>query len=184
MRSYLYLTKYFIIYQSMKLDRLETHDRLEHFIKEQAQSIWKGADDCLKKNSDSLKIQEKSHYIYLFAHPRTADDGVNKRLLWQPRLIKPAAQTNSYLFRAQSNTDIVEVCWIIPPRELWGQYDKGQVCESNWAAWSIMQFVNNRGELEKPFADDFTDEQVKNIMVSIWKNSIGEKNAKQELLPS
>lgn len=162
----------------MKVDRLETHDRLLHFIQDQSQAIWQGVNDCLTKNPDSLKIQEKSPYVYIFAHPRTTDDGLNKRLFWQPRLIKPKAQTNSYLFRAQSYTDIVETCWIIPPVDLWGQYDKGKVCESNWAAWSIMQFINNREELERPFPEDFSLEQVKNIMISIWKNSIAEKKQK------
>lgn len=161
----------------MELDRLEAHDRYQHFIQDQQQTIWKGADDCLKKNTDSLKIQEKSHYVYLFAHPRTADDGHRKRLLWQPRLVKPKAQTNSYLFRAQSNTDIIEICWLLPPREMWGQYDKGKVCESNWTSWSILQFLNNRAELEKPFADDWTDEQAKTIFKKILNEGIEAKRA-------
>lgn len=147
----------------MKLSRLEAHDRYEHFIKDQSKAIWQGADDCLKRNPDSLKLQEKSPYIYIFAHPRTADDGVTKRLLWQPRLTKPKAQTNSYLFRAQSNTDIIEICWLLPPRELWDQYKEGQVCESNWTLWSINQFIHNKEELERPLADDLTDQQAKNI---------------------
>lgn len=161
----------------MKLDRLETHDRFQHFIKDQQHTIWKGADDCLKNNPDSLKIQEKSHYVYLFAHPRTADDGLRKRLLWQPRLLKPKAQTNSYLFRAESNTDIIEICWLIPPREMWGEYDKGKVCESNWTSWSILQFINNREELEKPFADDWTDEQAQTIFKKILNEGIEAKRA-------
>mgnify|MGYP001568648486 CR=1 FL=1 len=161
----------------MKVDRLETHDRYKHFIQDQQHTIWKGADDCLKINSDSLKIQEKCHYVYLFAQPRTAEDGYKKRLLWQPRLLKPKAQTNSYLFRAQSNTDIIEICWLIPPREMWNQYDKGKVCESNWTSWSIWQFQNNRAELEKPFADDVTDEQAKNIFKKILQEGIEAKQA-------
>ena len=153
----------------MKIDRLETHDRLEHFVKDQSQTIWLGADECLKRNPDSLRLQEKSHYIYIFAHPRTADDGFTKRLLWQPRLTRPTPQTNSYLFRAQSNTDIIEICWLLPPREMWSEYEEGKVCESNWVKWSIDQFENNRKELEKPLVDDWTDEQARNIMLSILK---------------
>jgi hypothetical protein len=151
----------------MKISRLETHDRLEHFIKDQSQNIWLGADECLKKNPDSLKLQEKSPYIYIFAHPRTADDGVSKRLLWQPRLTKPKAQTNSYLFRAESHTDNIEICWLLPPREMWDQYTEGKVCESNWAQWSIYQFQYKREELEKPFPDDLSEQQVKNIWLEI-----------------
>lgn len=160
----------------MKIDRLETHDRLEHFIEDQAKTIWEGADECLKKNPDSLKLQEKSPYIYIFAHPRTHDDGVTKRLLWQPRLTKPKAQTNSYLFRAQSNTDLIEICWLIPPKELWDQYEKGKVCESNWTLWSIEQFKYNREELEKPFAEDLSDNQAR----IIWRNIINEKKRERK----
>src|SRR6185503_3789607 len=98
----------------MKLNVLETHDRLKHLIKDQSANVFQGAEDCLKKNPLSLSIQEKSPYVYLFAHPRTADDGVNKRLLWDPRLSIPEAQTNSYLFRAISHSDIIEVVWMLP----------------------------------------------------------------------
>ncbi len=150
----------------MKVNKLEAHDRRQHFLEDQSKTIWQGADDCLNKNEDSLALQEKSPYIYIFAHPRTADDGVTKRLLWQPRLTKPKAQTNSYLFRAQSRTDIVEICWLIPPREMWKQYQKGNVCESDLTLWSIDQFINNREGLERPFPDDLSDEQVSRI----WKN--------------
>jgi hypothetical protein len=158
----------------MKLNVLETHDRLEHLVEDQAQTIWQGADDCLKKNDYSLKLQEKSPYIYIFAHPRTSDDGLNKRMLWQPRLTKPKAQTNSYLFRAQSGTDIIEICWMLPPREMWPQYDEDKVCDSNWVRWSIHQFENNRAELEKPFDDDWNDTQARNIIMRVLQEAIRE----------
>lgn len=159
----------------MKLNRLETHDRYQHFIQDQSTIIFQGAEDCLKRNPDSLKLQEKSPYIYLFAHPRTADDGFRTRLLWQPRLTKPKAQTNSYLFRAQSNTDIIEICWLIPPREMWPQYEKGKVCESNWTMWSIEQFKNNKKELEKPYPEDWNDEKAANILKNVLNESIATK---------
>lgn len=151
----------------MKLNILETHDRLQHLIKDQEANIFQGAEDCLKKNPDSLALQEKSPYIYIFAHPRTADDGVNKRMLWQPRLSIPKAQTNSYLFRAISNTDIIQVIWLIPPREIWPQYDAGKVTESNEIAWSINAFQYNRKELEKPHPDDMTEEKGRLILKAI-----------------
>lgn len=141
----------------MKLDRLETHDRLLHFKKEQAVNIAQGAEDCLKKNPLSLALQDASPYVYLFAHPRTSDDGVTKVMYWQPRLSRPNAQTNSYLFRAQSKTDIIEVCWLIPPREMWKQYAVGLVTENKDVLWSIDQFENNRAHLEAPLKDDLPD---------------------------
>lgn len=148
----------------MKLNILEAHDRLLHFKKDQAQTIFQGAEDCLKKNPDSLFFQSRSPYVYLFAHPRTADDGVTKRMLWQPRLWKPKAQTNSYLFRAISNTDLIYVCWLLPPEEMWDQYDKGKVTASEDVAWSITHYRCNRAKLEADDPNDLTDEQGKPIM--------------------
>jgi hypothetical protein len=152
---------------TMKLNRLETHDRLEHFKEDQNQTIWTGADDCMRKNPLSLAIQEKSPYLYIFAHPRTDDDGVNKKLFWQPRLSKPKAQTNSYLFRAISKSDSIEVIWLIPPRELWPQYQRGNVTEDPTILWSINRFLYNRFELEQPEHDDMPDSKAQRIMLSI-----------------
>ena len=148
----------------MKLNRLETHDRLLHFKKDQEANIFQGAEDCLKKNPDSLFFQSKSPYIYMFAHPRTADDGVTKRMLWQPRLWKPKAQTNSYLFRAKSHTDLIQICWILPPEELWFQYRGGNITENEYVLWSIDQYCFHRDKLEADEKDDLSDEQGRPIM--------------------
>lgn len=148
----------------MKLNILEAHDRLLHFKKDQEANIFEGAETCLKHNEDSLFYQDRSPYVYIFAHPRTADDGVNKRLLWQPRLMKPTSQTNSYLFRAQSHSDLIETIWIIPPRELWPQYGRGKVTENEIAIWSIDQFINNRIELERRDPEDLSEERCKHIL--------------------
>jgi len=153
----------------MKIDRLETHDRLLHFKKDQADIIAQGAEECLKRNSLSLALQERSPYIYIFAHPRTAEDGVTKRLLWQPRLGKPKAQTNSYLFRAVSKTDILEVCWILPPRELWSQYEKGKITENPIVMWSIDQFMNHREKLEEKDPEDIHESRIRQILLAIAK---------------
>lgn len=160
----------------MKLNRLETHDRYEYFIKDQSRIISEGADDCLKRNPDSLKIQEKCHYVYLYAHPRTHDDGVSKRLIWQPRLLKPKAEINSYLFRATSGTDLIEICWLLPPIETWNQFFGENLCASQEVWWSINQYKNNREKLEESFPDDLTEEQAKNVMIAILQEGINEKN--------
>ena len=151
----------------MKVNRLEAHDRLLHLREDQAQTVARGVEDCLKLNADSLALQEKSPYIYIFAHPRTADDGVNKRLLWQPRLIKPKAEENSFLFRATSKTDLLTICWMIPEKHLWEQYKKGNVTEHEIAIWSINMFQTNKAELEKPEPDDWSEEQAARIWLSI-----------------
>jgi hypothetical protein len=153
----------------MKLNIFETHDRLLHFKKNQSEAINEGVDACLKKNPLSLALQRRSHYIYIFGHPRTADDGVNKRFLWQPRLGRPKPQTNSYLFRAVSNTDVLEICWMIPPKEMWSQYEDGNITESKEIQWSIDQYLNHREDLAKPFSDDFPKERINEILLDIAK---------------
>lgn len=151
----------------MKVNILEAHDRKQHFIKDQALNVSQGVDDCLKKNPLSLALQQYSPYIYIFAHPRTADDGVSKRMLYQPRLTRPQAQTNSYLFRATSNTDLVEICWLLPPVEMWEQYKKGNVTESEIVLWSINQFRANKEKLEEKHPEDLSDECAKAIYLQI-----------------
>ena len=153
----------------MKINRLETHDRLEHLHNDQALNIAQGASDCLKKNRLSLGLQQYSPYIYIFAHPRTADDGVNKRMIWQPRLTKPKAQTNSYLFRAISNTDQMEICWLLPPSEMWPQYKKGNLTEHELVLWSIEMFSkeSTRKVMEQCLEDDLSDERIKQIYVTV-----------------
>ena len=147
----------------MKINRLESHDRLQHLQKDQALNLAQGAEDCLKHNALSVGLQQYSPYIYIFAHPRTADDGVTKRMIWQPRLTKPSAQTNSYLFRAISNTDHMEICWMIPPREMLMQYKKGNVTEHSIVIWSIDQYRHNKPILERPENDDLDDDHIKDI---------------------
>lgn len=155
----------------MKVNRLETHDRLQHLKEDQAINIAKGAEDCMKKNELSLALQEKSPYIYLFAHPRTADDGVTKVMYWQPRLTKPEAQENSYLFRAISKTDMIEVCWLLPPREMKDQYKKGNITEHELVEWSYMMLRSNKNVLESAHPDDLPDHVSRNI----YQQVIGEK---------
>lgn len=151
----------------MKVNRLETHDRYQHLMKDQSANVFQGAEDCLKSNELSLAIQEKSPYVYIFGHARTADNGIDKVLYWQPRLSIPSAQDNSYLFRALSNSDIIEVVWIIPPKVTWAQYRKGNVTESDICAWSIQMYKTQRPNLEKPHPDDMTDEKARLIMKQI-----------------
>lgn len=168
----------------MKLNRLEAHDRLLFLKKDQSEVVQRGASDCLLKNQLSLALQDKSPYIYIFGHARTADNGVDKRLLWQPRLLKPEAQTNSYLFRAESKTDLLEVCWIIPPREMWGQYKKGNVTESSDVEWSVNNFLHNRKALEQPHPHDLSEDVAKNILRQVIQDHIAVLRMRNQILDS
>lgn len=165
----------------MKLNILETHDRLLHFKKDQQPIISQGLDDCLKRNPLSISYQDRSPYVYIFGHPRTSDDGFRKRFLWQPRLTKPKAQTNSYLFRAKSHTDILEVCWMIPPQETWNQYTEGKVTENDLVIWSIDMFIHHKDKLEQPFEDDLPDHKVKKILIEVALET-GSQKAHEKLM--
>lgn len=137
----------------MKINRLDAHDRLLHFTK-QDHSIEDCAEDLMRQQPFGPQP------FYAFVHARTDDDGLRKRLIWQPRLTKPKAQTNSMLFKMYPSTQIVKVIWIIPQRELWPQYKIGNVTESKIVLESIDKFINSRAELEAPEPDDLTDEQI------------------------
>lgn len=143
----------------MRINRLEAHDRKEHLLK-QSFDIADCCQDLINKRPFG------DHAFYIFAHTRTDDDGVTKRLIWQPRLTKPKAQTNSMLFKAYPGSDNIKVIWMIPSQELWAQYDKGKVTEDSTVLSSIFAFEHKREELEKPDVDDLTDSQID----AIYKN--------------
>jgi hypothetical protein len=148
----------------MKLNRLETHDRYQHFTK---QSF--GISECCQNLINQRPFGE--HAFYIFAHTRTDDDGVTKRLIWQPRLTKPLSQTNSMLFKAYPGTDAIKIIWMIPARELWGQYKKGNVTQSSIVSESIHKFQNNREELDAKESDDLPDNVIDSIYQEIAKNA-------------
>src|SRR5260221_2860625 len=154
----------------MKINRLDAHERLEHFKQDQEANVFQGVDDCLNRNPDCVEMQQHFPWVYIFGHPRTIElderlalfssgiyqtfeDVPTTRMLWQPRLKKPKAETNSYLFRALSKTDLVEIIWLLPPRELWSQYEKGKITESQDVITSIKNFVNHKELLESPHID-------------------------------
>lgn len=145
----------------MKLNLLETHDRLQHLKQDQSANLFQGVDDCLKRNPNCVDMQKYFPYVYIFAHPRTAEDGVTKVMIWQPRLMKPKAQTNSFLFRATSHTDIVEIIWLLPPREMWKQFEEGKVTASEDVRVSIYNFLHQRKLLEQPHKDDWSEDRIK-----------------------
>lgn len=148
---------------SMKVDVHETHDRLLHFTKQKF-DISECCQDLINKRPFG------DHPFYIFAHARTDDDGVTKRLIWQPRLTKPKAQTNSMLFKAYPGKDIIKVIWMIPAREMWSEYTQGKMMENKTISESIFDFQNNKRKLEAPESDDLSDEQINAIYVQISAN--------------
>ncbi len=147
----------------MKINRLETHDRYQHFTKQNFD-----IGECCQNLIEQRPFGE--YPFYIFAHARTDDDGVRKRLIWQPRLTKPEAQTNSMLFKAYPGTDLVKVIWMIPAREMWDQYKRGNITENETVLQSIRDFQNNRLALEAKEPDDLSDEQIDAIYTSMSRN--------------
>jgi hypothetical protein len=142
----------------MKINPLDAHDRLLHVHKTQTENISECCRDLIEKKPFG------DNPFYIFAHPRTEDDGVNKRLVWQPRLGKPKAQTNSMLFKAYPGLDEITVVWIIPPREMWAQYQIDFLTASKTVLDSIHAFEHDREFLERPEEDDPSPERIQEIL--------------------
>lgn len=148
----------------MKINRLDAHDRLQHLTR-QGFDIAECCQDLINQRPFG------DHPFYIFAHTRTEEDGATKRLIWQPRLTKPKAQSNSMLFKAYPGTDVIKVLWMIPAVELWGQFDKGLMLENRLVCDSIEDFKNNRNKLEAKEEDDMTDEQIDQIYKELSFNA-------------
>jgi len=169
----------------MKINLLDAHDRLKHFTNQ-------GFDigECCQNIIDQRPFGEASFYI--FAHFRTIglderiqmfnedlqmslldpnykrkyqrlEDVPEKRGIWQPRLTKPKAQTNSILIKAYPGTDKIKPIWIIPPRELWSQFSKGLIMQNKTVSESIDNFQNHREKLEAKEPDDLDDVRIEQI---------------------
>lgn len=144
----------------MKIERLETHDRYKVFTdgkSKQSQTIGECVQDLVNQRPFG------NHPFYIFTHARTDDDGVTKRLIHQPRLTKPKSQTNSMLFKVYPGSDKVKIIWMIPDREQWKQFKRGNITESQRVAWSINQFEFHRADLDAKEPDDLNDEQINAI---------------------
>ncbi len=148
-------------FKAIPLNRLDVHDRFEH-LKKQDFNISECCQDLINK------LPFGNRPFYIFAHARTEEDGINKRLIWQPRLTKPSAQTNSMLFKAYPGTDMIKVIWMIPDRALWKQFERGKITQNKTVMDSINDFVNNRAKLEEIEEDDPTDQEAMGIYLAVY----------------
>jgi len=148
----------------MKVDRLETHDRYKEFTSKSFD-----IDACALDLMNKRPFGE--HAFYMFVHARTAEDGVTKELIWQPRLTRPKPQTNSMLFKAYPTTLEIRICWMIPPREMFGQYKTGNITEHDITRWSIEMFENKREQLAQNEPDDLSDMEIDAIYKSISRQA-------------
>ena len=172
----------------MKVNVFDAHDRYQHFIKQDFD-----ISACCQNLIDQRPFGE--HPFYIFAHARTDDDGVTKRLIWQPRLTRPKSQPNSMLFKAYPGTDIVKVLWMIPARELFLEdvidefgnkvgerriylYRKGNVTASPDVEGSIEMYLKHRNKLEAPEPDDLDDASIDAIYRHLSMTAKGAKFGK------
>lgn len=172
----------------MKINRLDAHDRLQH-LTSQEMDISACCQDIINQRPFG------NHPFYIFAHARTLgwdervklfmsgvysslEDVPSKTMIWQPRLTKPAAQSNSMLFKAYPGTDVLKVLWIIPDEALWGQYDKGKVTENQTVVESIYAFKTNKKKLEEKEDDDLDDKTID----SIYREIVRSKKSKDTKL--
>lgn len=144
----------------MKINLQDAHDRLQNLKKKDLD-----IGECCQNLIEQRPFGDVPFYI--FAHTRTHEDGVSKRLIWQPRLTKPLAQTNSMLFKAYPGSDNIKVIWMIPAREMWSQYEKGKLTENETVCQSIYDFQHNRELLEAKEDDDMSDEEIDGIYKSL-----------------
>ena len=149
----------------MKIDLYETHDRYREFTTKKDFDISVCCQDLINQRPFG------SHAFYIFAHTRTDDDGVTKRLIWQPRLTRPTPQTNSMLFKAYPGTDIIKVLWMIPAREMWSQYEEGKITANQTILDSIRDFQFDRQKLERAENDDLSDETINQIYKEIARDA-------------
>jgi len=171
----------------MKINILDAHDRLTDFVSKSSSDISECCQDLINQRPFG------SHAFYIFAHKRTIgmDEKFNlfltgkyysladvpeATIIWQPRLTKPKAQTNSMLFKAYPGTDKIKVIWMIPGREMFDQYQKDNLTESSIVFQSIHAFENDRGSLEAKEDDDLNDEAIDKIYQSIAKGTKSKNN--------
>lgn len=140
----------------IKINPLDAHDRMQHFTKQEF-----SISECCQDLIDQRPFG--NYPFYIWAHARTDENVHIKRLIWQPRLTRPKPQTNSMLFKAYPGTDTLKIIWIIPTRELWGQYEKGKVTSNEMIHNSIQEFQHHRKRLEQNEEDDFDDEKINQI---------------------
>lgn len=155
----------------MKINPLDAHDRLLHLNKQTA-DIGECCQDLINKRPFG------DHPFYIYAHSRTESDGATKRIIWQPRLTKPKAETNSMLFKAYPGKEDVKVIWMIPAREMWEQYEYGKLTASKIITESIYDYKHNRKKLEQREEDDLSEEAIDQIYKEISRSA---KNTKIEI---
>jgi hypothetical protein len=173
----------------MKINRLDAHDRLEYFTKQNF-DIGQTCQDIINQRPFG------EHSFYIFAHKReipldvreaifledlrqslidltyvrkynSIEEVPTHKIIWIPRLTKPQAQENSMLFKACPGYDFIRVIWMIPDSGMFDAYSKGKMLENKTVVESIHLFKTDPGKLEQKEDDDLPDEVIKKIYEEI-----------------
>lgn len=145
----------------MKVNLLETHDRFEHFRQQNFST-----DEFLKKIIESKPFGDYPYY--LFQHCRQTDSTLDQRSIWQPRLGKPTPQLNSTLVRVRPFSKDFDVIWVIPPVEIWSEFDKGKVHENEVIQISTYMFQKRFLALCQPIEGDVPPEDFNEVMFEFY----------------
>lgn len=170
----------------MKITRSDAHDRFKHF-KNQHFNIAECCQDLIDQRPFG------DYPFYIFAHARTLgldekiklyssgkyitlDEIPEKTIIWQPRLTKPKCESNSMLFKAYPGSDNIRVIWILPPKEYWDQFKKGNMVENETISISIYDYEHNKDRLEAKEEDDLSDETIDRIYHEISRSIKKDEN--------
>jgi hypothetical protein len=173
----------------MKINRLDAHDRYQFFIN-QPFDISSCCEDLIREKPFG------DHAFYIFSHPRTIgfdekfklfmsgkyaswEEVPEKTLIWQPRLTKPQAQTNSMLFKAYPGTDLIKIIWMIPPPEMWDMYAHDKLTANSIVSESIHDFKTAKEKLEEREPDDLSEEVIKEVYKRIHLDAVAQKQKKK-----
>jgi hypothetical protein len=158
----------------VNLNRFEVHDRLLDFNK-QAQHIYIGCMQCIQNVPEDIKFP-----FYVHAHSRQIDMAeklsiiedptipfelkkVDERLIWMPRITKPKAEPNSYLFLVTKRPEQIRVIWLLPKPELWKQMAPGMISHHPDVWTSIQNYLKYRKKLEENDIDGPSEKDVENF---------------------
>ncbi len=171
----------------MKVNRLEAHDRLLFYQKQQ-QDMSDAIMECIKNVPEGIRSP-----FYVYGHSRSVayDEKVSiltlghefapdSRLIWMPVITKPKSTPNTYLFLANRQNDIVQIIWMLPKRELWEQYAPGQMFHNENIWTSIQNFLHHRGDLDAPDKDGPTEKQQEEWFKIIGYEAQKKKKMKKE----
>lgn len=166
----------------MKVNRLETHDRLLEYQKQQ-QDMGQAVLDCIANVPDGINST-----FYIYGHSRSVaydekvsilqlgyEEAPDARLLWIPVITKPKVAPNTYLFLGSKRSDVIEIIWMLPKRELWEQYGPGKMFfnENIWV--SIQNYLHDKERLNAPDKNGPTDKDVED-----WRRIFGHEAQKRK----